>query len=375
MIRFLTAGESHGEYLVGIIEGFPSNMYLDVNYINNELKRRQSGFGRSSRMSIEKDEAVILSGVNNNFTTGNPISILIKNRGTNIDVDRIIRPRPGHGDLSGMLKYNHQDAKNVMERASARETAMRVAVGSICKLLLNEFNIRIYSHVVQIGPIKSIDKNYVEDEEILLQADKSPLRVLNKESEELMIKEIERAKDEGDTLGGVFEVIGKNIPVGLGSYASWHRRIDGIIAGCIMSIPGIKGIEFGLGFDVANRLGSQVHDEIYYDGKRYFRKTNNAGGIEAGVSNGENIVFRAVMKPIPTLKKPLKTVNITTKEEDLAQFVRSDVCAVPSASIVAENMFAYVLANEMIAKFGGDSVEEMKTNYNNYTGSLNNNKR
>lgn len=350
-------------------------MYLDVNYINNELKRRQSGFGRSNRMSIEKDEAVILSGVNNNFTTGNPISILIKNRGTNIDVDRIIRPRPGHGDLSGMLKYNHQDAKNVMERASARETAMRVAVGSICKLLLNEFNIRIYSHVVQIGPIKSIDKNYVEDEEILLQADKSPLRVLNKESEELMIKEIERAKDEGDTLGGVFEVIGKNIPVGLGSYASWDRRIDGIIAGCIMSIPGIKGIEFGLGFDVANRLGSQVHDEIYYDGKRYFRKTNNAGGIEAGVSNGENIVFRAVMKPIPTLKKPLKTVNITTKEEDLAQFVRSDVCAVPSASIVAENMFAYVLANEMIAKFGGDSVEEMKTNYNNYTGSLNNNKR
>ncbi len=375
MIRFLTAGESHGEYLVGIIEGFPSNMYLDVNYINNELKRRQSGFGRSSRMSIEKDEAVILSGVNNNFTTGNPISILIKNRGTNIDVDRIIRPRPGHGDLSGMLKYNHQDAKNVMERASARETAMRVAVGSICKLLLNEFNIRIYSHVVQIGPIKSIDKNYVEDEEILLQADKSPLRVLNKESEELMIKEIERAKDEGDTLGGVFEVIGKKIPVGLGSYASWDRRIDGIIAGCIMSIPGIKGIEFGLGFDVANRLGSQVHDEIYYDGKRYFRKTNNAGGIEAGISNGENIVFRAVMKPIPTLKKPLKTVNITTKEEDLAQFVRSDVCAVPSASIVAENMFAYVLANEMIAKFGGDSVEEMKTNYNNYTGSLNNNKR
>jgi len=375
VIRFLTAGESHGEYLVGIIEGFPSNMYLDVNYINNELKRRQSGFGRSNRMSIEKDEAVILSGVNNNFTTGNPISILIKNRGTNIDVDRIIRPRPGHGDLSGMLKYNHQDAKNVMERASARETAMRVAVGSICKLLLNEFNIRIYSHVVQIGPIKSIDKNYVEDEEILLQADKSPLRVLNKESEELMIKEIERAKDEGDTLGGVFEVIGKNIPVGLGSYASWDRRIDGIIAGCIMSIPGIKGIEFGLGFDVANRLGSQVHDEIYYDGKRYFRKTNNAGGIEAGVSNGENIVFRAVMKPIPTLKKPLKTVNITTKEEDLAQFVRSDVCAVPSASIVAENMFAYVLANEMIAKFGGDSVEEMKTNYNNYTGSLNNNKR
>lgn len=368
MIRFLTAGESHGEYLVGIIEGFPSNLYLNVDYVNNQLKRRQMGYGRSSRMSIERDQVIVLSGVSDNLTTGNPISLLIKNRGRDIDVDKIIKPRPGHGDLAGMLKYNHQHAKHVMERASARETAMRVAIGSICRLLLKEFNISIYSHVVQIGKVKASDRSY--EEEALLQADQSPLRVLDKEAEKLMIEEIERAKDEGDTLGGIFEVIAKNLPVGLGSYASWDRRLDSSISAGIMSIPGIKGIEFGLGFDLAKLKGSQVHDEIYYDQNRYFRKTNNAGGTEAGVSNGEDIVFRAVMKPIPTLRKPLRTVNVRTKEEVLAQFVRSDVCAVPSASVVAENILAYVLAKEIVMKFGGDSMEELKANYNSYVNSL-----
>ncbi|NLY78124.1 MAG: chorismate synthase [Tissierellia bacterium] len=367
-MRFLTAGESHGEYLVGIIEGFPSNLYLNVDYVNNQLKRRQMGYGRSSRMSIERDQVIVLSGVSDNLTTGNPISLLIKNRGRDIDVDKIIKPRPGHGDLAGMLKYNHQDAKHVMERASARETAMRVAIGSICRLLLKEFNISIYSHVVQIGKVKASDRSY--EEEALLQADQSPLRVLDKEAEKLMIEEIERAKDEGDTLGGIFEVIAKNLPVGLGSYASWDRRLDSSISAGIMSIPGIKGIEFGLGFDLAKLKGSQVHDEIYYDQNRYFRKTNNAGGTEAGVSNGEDIVFRAVMKPIPTLRKPLRTVNVRTKEEVLAQFVRSDVCAVPSASVVAENILAYVLAKEIVMKFGGDSMEELKANYNSYVNSL-----
>lgn len=369
MIRFFTAGESHGEYLVGIIEGFPSNVHVDVTFINNELKRRQGGFGRSNRMTIEKDEVIILSGVDDNLTTGNPIALLIKNRGREIDVDRIIKPRPGHGDLAGMLKYNFNNAKNVMERASARETAMRVAVGSICKLLLKEFNIRLYSHVIQIGNVKISTKDFIE-EDILAQVDKSPLRVLDKEVEALMIEEIEKAKEEGDTLGGIFEVIGKNIPIGLGSYASWDRRLDSIIAGSIMSIPGIKGIEFGLGFNVAKLKGSQVHDEIYYENNKYIRKTNNAGGIEAGVSNGEDVVFRSVMKPIPTLRRPLKTVNVKTKEEALAQFVRTDVCAVPAASVVAENMFAYVLANEMVIKFGGDSIEEMKANFNSYLKSL-----
>lgn len=368
MIRFFTAGESHGDCLIGILEGFPSNVYLDVNFINSELKRRQKGYGRSNRMNIEQDEVKILSGVSDNLTTGNPICLLINNRGREIGVDKIIRPRPGHGDLAGMLKYNQKDAKNVMERASARETAMRVAVGSICKLLLKEFDIRIYSHVIQIGNVKALYKINA-DEGLLIRADESSLRVLDKETEIKMIEEIERAKEEGDTLGGVFEVIGKNIPVGLGSYTSWDRRLDGIIAGAIMSIPGIKGIEFGIGFDSAKLKGSKVHDEIFY-AKGYFRKTNNAGGIEAGISNGEDIVFRAVMKPIPTLRKPLKTVNIKTKEEDFAQFVRSDVCAVPSASVVAENMFAYVLANEMSVKFGGDSIEEMKANFNSYIDAL-----
>lgn len=370
MIRFLTGGESHGRCLLGIIEGFPANIYFDLEYINNELKRRQSGYGRSSRMCIEKDEIDVLSGIKENYTTGNPISILIKNRGTNIPLNEITKPRPGHGDLSGALKYNHRGGRNVLERASARETAMRVAVGSACKLFLREFDINIYSHIVQIGDIKIPEFYKRRDAKELLLADNSPLRVLNKETEKKMIRKIESAKDDGDTIGGVIEVIGKNIPVGLGSYTNWDRRLDSNIASCIMSIPGIKGIEFGLGFEISNRLGSQVHDEIYYDGNRYYRDSNNAGGIEAGVSNGEDIVFKAIMKPIPTLRKPLKTVDINTKEEVIAQFERSDVCAVSSSSIVAESMLAYVLANEMILKFGGDNIIETKSNFNSYINNL-----
>ncbi len=370
MIRFLTAGESHGESLIGIIEGIPANLYLDIEFINNELKRRQMGYGRSQRMAIERDEIIVLSGVNQGYTTGNPISLMIKNRGTNIELVEITRPRPGHGDLAGTLKYNQKGGRNTLERASARETAMRVALGSICKLLLKEFNINIYSHVVQIGDIR-VQKSYKDiSREELLKADESPIRVLDKEKEKLMIDKIERAKEEGETLGGIIEVIGMNVPLGLGSYAHWDRRLDGKIAYSIMSIPGIKGIEFGAGFDVANKLGSQVHDEIYYAEGRYYRKSNNAGGIEAGVSNGEDIILRAVMKPIPTLKKPLRTVDINTKEEVVAQFERSDVCAVPSASIVAENMLAYVLANEMLIKFGGDSMEEIIANFENYRNRL-----
>ena len=373
MIRFLTGGQSHGKALMGIIEGFPANLYFDIDYINNELKRRQKGYGRSNRMDIEKDEAIVLSGVNNGKTTGNPISIIIKNRGTNIDLVEITRPRPGHGDLAGALKYNQKGGRNILERASARETAMRVALGSICKLFLKEFNIKIYSHIIQIGQVKSF-KNYYNGlkKEELIKADKSPVRTLDYQSEKLMIQTIEEAKEKGDTLGGIIELIGINIPVGLGSYANWDRKLDGKIAQSIMSIPGIKGVEFGLGFNTSSRLGSQVHDEIFYDDNTYYRETNNAGGIEGGVSNGEDIVLRAVMKPIPTLKKPLKTVDMETKEVVFAQFERSDVCAVPSVSIVAESMLSYVLANEIILKFGGDSMEEIKTNYRSYIDSLRN---
>lgn len=373
MIRFLTAGESHGDALIGIIEGLPSNLFFDIDFINQELGRRQMGYGRSNRMAIERDEIKLLSGVNKNLTTGNPIAIMIKNRGKNVDLVEVTRPRPGHGDLAGTLKYNLEGGRNVLERASARETAMRVALGAICKLLLKEFHIKIYSHIVQIGEIKVSDEVYLNiKEEDLLRADESPVRVLDKDREGEILSAIDKAKEKGDTLGGILEVIGKNIPIGLGSYANWDRKIDGKIAYGIMSIPGIKGIEFGLGFKTASRPGSQVHDEIYHDGKRFFRKTNNAGGMEAGVTNGEDIVFRAVMKPIPTLRKALRTVDIRTKEGVVAQFERSDVCAVPAASIVAENILAYILANEMVLKFGGDSLEEMKENFKNYKEILEN---
>lgn len=373
MIRYLTAGESHGKGLIGIMEGLPSNLYFDIEFINNELGRRQKGYGRSNRMTIEKDEIQVISGVNKGYTTGNPISIIIDNKGVNIDLVEVTRPRPGHGDLPGALKYNLEGSRNVLERASARETAMRVALGSICKLFLREFDIYIYSHVIQIGDIKISEGICTKfSKEKMFRADESPVRVLDKEAERDIVAKIDKAKEEGDTIGGIFEVIGTNIPIGLGSYANWDRKLDGKIAYSIMSIPGIKGIEFGLGFHTSSRLGSQVHDEIYYDEKGYYRKTNNAGGIEGGVSNGENIIFRAVMKPIPTLKKPLKTVDMDTKKEALAQFERSDVCAVPSASIVAENIFAYVLANEMRIKFGGDSIEEIKINFQKYSENLKN---
>lgn len=373
MIRFLTSGESHGKALMGIIEGFPSNLNFNREYINNELQRRQKGYGRSDRMGIEKDEIEVLSGVNKGYTTGNPIGILIGNRGTNIDLVEVTRPRPGHGDLAGALKYNQKGSRNVLERASARETAMRVAVGGICKLFLNEFNIQIYSHVIQIGGIES-NKNYYDgiDKEDLIKAEESIVRVLDTQTEKKVIQKIDEAKAKGDTLGGVIEIIGTNIPIGLGSYTHWDRKLDGRIAQSIMSIPGIKGVEFGIGFDSSNKLGSKVHDEIYYDGTRYYRQTNHAGGIEGGVSNGEDIVLKCVMKPIPTLKKPLKTVDMETKETAFAQFERSDVCAVPSASIVAENMLAHVLANEIIFKFGGDSIEEIRASYESYISRLRN---
>lgn len=366
MIRFLTAGESHGNCLIGIIEGIPANLYLDIDFINNELKRRQGGFGRSDRMKIENDKVKILSGVNNNLTTGNPISILIENRGRNIELVEITKPRPGHGDLVGALKYNQKGGRNILERASARETAMRVALGSICKLLLRELNISIYSHVINIGGVVG-EINYYNGLNLddLDLADKSELRVLDKESEKKMIKKIEEAKEEGNSLGGTIEIIGINIPVGLGSHINWERKLDARLAAALMGIQGIKAVEIGLGTYASKVYGSSFQDEIIYTDK-YRRKTNNAGGIEAGISNGEDIVLRATMKPIPTLRQPLETVDMITKEKALAQFERSDVCAVPSASIVAENMVAYIIADEILRKFGGDFIEELILNYNNY---------
>lgn len=366
MIRLLTAGESHGEGLLGIIDGIPANLYFDEAFINGELSRRQKGYGRSNRMLIEKDEIKVLSGVRNNYTYGGPISIFIKNRGTNIDLVEVTKPRPGHGDLVGALKYNQKGGRNILERASARETAMRVALGSICKLILNEFNIKIYSHVVNIGGVES-RKTYYKGANLdeISKSKKSDIMVIDSESEGLMIEKIKTAIKNGDTLGGAIELIVDNVPPGLGSHINWDTKLDGLLGQALFSIPGIKAVEFGLGKEVAFSLGSMLHDEIIYD-KGYRRKTNNAGGIEAGISNGEHIVIKIFMKPIPTLKKPLETVDMVTKEKAFALSERSDTCAVPAASIVAESMVAFVLAREFLKKFGGDFLEEVKENYNSY---------
>lgn len=363
MIRFLTAGESHGEKLVGIIDGVPANLKFDVDFINNELKRRQVGYGRSERMKIENDEIQVISGVNNGLTTGNPISITIENRGTNIETPEVLKPRPGHGDLVGALKYNQKGGRNILERASARETAMRVAVGALCKLILRELNIKVYSHVTAIGS-KSVKLDYYNGikQEDLEKSEVSEIRIANKEDEKEAVKEIKQAIQDGDSLGGSIEAIVRNVPVGLGSHTNWEDKLDGKIAGSIMSIQGIKGVEIGLGMKSGEKRGSKYQDEIIYD-EKYKRSTNFAGGIEAGISNGEDIVVRAAMKPIPTIKQGLKTIHMETKEEAISQFERSDVCAVPSASIVCESVISYVLVNEVLKLLGGDYMEAIKERY------------
>lgn len=342
-MRYLTAGESHGEALVAIVEGLPSNLNIDVELINSELKRRQGGYGRGRRMAIEADTIHILSGIRNGKTIGSPLSMEVINRDyenwKDKKVPEITRPRPGHADLAGAIKYNQRDIRNILERSSARETAARVAVGSIAKLLLRQLNIEVKSKVLEIGGIK--------------------------EKEE-WIKRIDEAKTQGDTIGGIIEIVIEGVPVGLGSHTQWDRKLDAILAYHLMSVQAIKGVEFGLGFDAARKPGSVVHDEIYSDGNGFYRKTNNAGGIEGGISNGSPIIIRAAMKPIPTLLKPLNSVDINTKEQIKAVYERSDVTAVEAASVVLESVCAWVIADECMKKFGGDSVEELKNNYKSY---------
>ncbi|HHW57737.1 MAG TPA: chorismate synthase [Clostridia bacterium] len=343
-MRYLTAGESHGEALIAIIEGLPSNLTIEVEFINNELQRRQGGYGRGGRMAIEKDEVHIISGIRHGKTIGSPLTLEIKNKDYENWKDKetspITRPRPGHADLSGVIKYDQRDIRNILERSSARETAIRVAVGSIAKLLLNELNISVKSKVLEIGGAKS-EKKWIEL--------------------------IEEAKRNGDTLGGIIEVVIEGVPVGLGSHAQWDRKLDALLSYHIMSVQAIKGVEFGLGFEAARLPGSLVHDEIYYEKDRgFYRKTNNAGGIEGGMSNGNPIVIRAAMKPIPTLLKPLNSVDINTKEGIKAIYERSDVAAVEAAACVLEAVCAWVIADEVIKKFGGDSLEEVKKNYYSY---------
>ncbi len=378
-LRFFTAGESHGKGIVSFLEGIPANLGIDINFINKELERRQRGYGRGGRMKIEKDKVEILSGVRFGKTIGSPIALLIKNRdwenwkekmaieGIPLqDFPSFTRPRPGHADLVGGIKYNQRDLRNILERSSARETAGRVAVGAICKLFLKELGITVGSYVVSIGKLKPP----IEEEDLLKRfekAENSEVRFPDPSLDEEFKKVIDEAKEKGESLGGIFEVFAIGVPPGLGSHIQWDKRIDGRIAQAIMSIQAIKGVEIGMGFGCASLYGSEVHDEIGWEkGKGYFRYSNNLGGTEGGMTNGMPIVVRAVMKPIPTLTKPLKSVDIETKEEVKAGKERSDVTAVPAASVVGEAMLSIIITDAILEKLGGDFMEEVKERYESY---------
>ncbi|GAB6065490.1 chorismate synthase [Aquifex pyrophilus] len=386
-IRFLTAGESHGKGLTAILEGIPANLPLSEEDINLDLRRRQRGYGRGGRMKIEKDSVEILSGVRFGKTLGSPITLFIKNRdwenwkekmaveGEPPDsVVPFTRPRPGHADLAGGIKYNQRDLRNILERSSARETAARVAVGAVCKKLLSEFGIKVGSFVVSIGKkeVEELkDKSYFAEPEKLLEfhekAEKSELRIPFPEKDEEFKALIDEAKEKGESLGGVFEVFAVGVPPGLGSHIQWDKRIDGRIAQAMMSIQAIKGVEIGIGFEAARKFGSEVHDEIGWSKERgFFRFTNRLGGTEGGMTNGMPLVVRVAMKPIPTLKNPLRSVDINTKEELKAGKERTDVVAVPAASVVGEAMLAIIIADAFLEKFGGDFLEEIKERYKSY---------
>lgn len=385
MLRFLTAGESHGELLMGIIEGVPSGLLIRVTDIDRDLARRQVGYGRGGRMKIEKDTVKIYTGVRWGRTLGSPVGLMVRNKDWENWRDKmspdptflnsaepITRPRPGHADLPGALKYGMSDIRNILERSSARETAMRVAVGAVAKRLLEEFGIEVISHVLSIGGVFArVPK--LAPHEIKKRSESSELRCSDHEAEKRMMKKIDEARTAGDSLGGVFELIITGVPVGLGSHTHWDRKLDGRLAGALMSIQAIKGVEIGAGFGVANKPGSQVHDEIFWSRKEgFYRKTNMAGGIEGGMSNGELVMLRAVMKPIPTLYKPLRSVDMASKKQFKASIERSDACAVPAAGVVAEAVVAFEIASALIEKFGGDSIDEMKRNYELYMKHLRN---
>jgi chorismate synthase len=383
MLRFLTAGESHGELLMGIIEGLPAGLLIRVTDIDRDLSRRQAGYGRGNRMKIEKDSIKIYTGVRWGRTLGSPIGLMIRNKDWENWRDKmspdpmflnsagpVTRPRPGHADLAGALKYGMTDVRNILERSSARETAMRVAVGAVAKRLLEEFGIEVMSHVLSIGGVfAKVSKT--APKEIKKRAEASELRCSDPEAEKRMMRGIDAARAAGDSLGGVFEVIVTGAPAGLGSHTHWDRKLDGKLAAALMSIQAVKGVEVGAGFGTANRPGSLVHDEIYWSKKEgFYRKTNMAGGIEGGMSNGGNITLRAAMKPIPTLMKPLRSADLISKKPFKASVERSDVCAVPAAGVVAEAAVACEIASAMIEKFGGDSLDEMKRNYHAYDKHL-----
>ncbi len=379
--RFTTAGESHGPALVVIIEGVPAGMPIDKAAIDHELWRRQQGYGRGGRMKIESDTVQILSGVRHGYALGSPIALMIENRdfvhwqevmsAERLEAEpknpRIVkRPRPGHADLAGGQKYQTRDLRDILERASARETAARVAAGAVAKQLLSAFGIAVRSHVAKLGSVPETPIDASWEEITAINAD-APLACVNKEIEAQMVALVDEAKANGDTLGGIFEVVAHGLPVGLGSHTSWEEKLDGRIARAIMSIHAVKAVEIGEGVANAGRFGSEVHDEIHAG---FVRKTNRAGGLEGGITNGEELRVRGYLKPISTLRKPLTSVDIDSKEESPAAFERSDITAVPAAGVIGEAMLSVVLANSMREKFGGDSIEEMLRNYEAYQKSI-----
>jgi len=386
MIKFTTAGESHGRALVAIVEGLPAGMPVDLSQINHELERRQWGYGRGGRMKIEQDQVEILSGVRHGLTLGSPLALMIENRDwqnwTEVmavgprDIDpeksrRLKRPRPGHADLAGGQKFGARDLRNVLERASARETAARVACGALAKQLLVAFDAEIRSHVVQLGGIPDVPLELSWDQ-LAAIPETAPLRCADLKIQQRMIESIDQRREAGDTLGGIFEVVARGLLPGLGSHTAWNLKLDGRLAQAVMSIPAVKAVAIGAGTEASSLPGSEIHDEIAYNSvtKEFIRETNRAGGLEGGVTNGEELRIRGYMKPLSTLRRPLRSVDIDTKQNEPAGFERSDITAVPAAGVVAESMVALVLASAMKDKFGGDSLGEMKRNFEGYREQL-----
>jgi chorismate synthase len=405
MLRYLTSGESHGRVLIAVLEGMPSGLSLHSGQIDRELARRQGGYGRGGRQAIEKDRVDITSGVRLGKTLASPIAMAIRNKdwenwkdvmapkGVRLRVKAVTRPRPGHADLAGAMKYSTTDLRDILERSSARETAVRTAVGAVAKRLLGEFGIEVMSWVIAIGgarckgPVLKINSELLRLKAAFVAAERSSFRCPDNKIERAMKRAVDIARKNGDSVGGIFEVVVTGVPPGLGSHVQWDRKLDGRLARALMSIQAIKGVEVGMGFEVGSVPGSGVHDEIFYTTRKakgkggktpsfwpslpgFFRKSNNAGGIEGGMSDGEPIVLRAVMKPIPTLHKPLRSVDIKTKKPFEASIERSDVCAVPAASVVGEAVVAFEIARSFLEKFGGDSVSEIKRNYRGYLRQL-----
>ncbi|HEV2615420.1 MAG TPA: chorismate synthase [Candidatus Acidoferrales bacterium] len=387
MLRFFTAGESHGQALIAWISGLPAGVPVDLEFVNREMHRRQLGFGRGGRQKIEKDQAEFLSGVRHGKTIGAPIAIRIENRdwknwekalpvedadGAEDAQRRLTSPRPGHADLAGALKFNFHDARYILERASARETAARTSAGAVAKLLLREFGISVLSHTIAVGAVKlQRAAQWNEIEAICANLD-SPLRCVDQETETRMKAEVDKALRAGDSVGGIFEVVARGVPPGLGSHAQWDEKLDGRLARAVMSIQAVKGVELGTGIAHATSYGSEVQDEIRYDGekKRFRRSSNRAGGIEGGITNGEDVVVRGYLKPISTLRRALGSADLKSKESIKAAYERSDICVVPAAGVVAESMVGYVLAEAFLEKFGGDSLEETRRNFQGYQNQL-----